>query len=224
MSNIKHLWAEVYFQDVTYYSHTNINSVLGAYSLIWIFFLWLSGHYDLKSNVLRTISGIGLGTLFILIAYALLPEALRTSRALILIGSLVSVLIVSFTGYLIRLFRSNKSKETEATNIAIVAYKENAQKLLQIIAGTKTKIENIHFISPASVRNDPFFSNDVNSLPKVVKTLKIHEIIYSSEDMSMKDIIHSMTSLESEVDDLWRDARWAMRELQGLNHNTVALL
>ncbi|MGO3396945.1 MAG: head completion/stabilization protein [Serratia proteamaculans] len=32
------------------------------------------------------------------------------------------------------------------------------------------------------------------------------------------------TSLESEVDDLWRDARWAMRELQGLNHNTVALL
>lgn len=32
------------------------------------------------------------------------------------------------------------------------------------------------------------------------------------------------TSLESEVDDLWRDARWAMRELQGLNHNTVALI
>ncbi|CAI1857762.1 Phage head completion protein (GPL) [Serratia quinivorans] len=31
-------------------------------------------------------------------------------------------------------------------------------------------------------------------------------------------------SLESEVDDLWRDARWAMRELQGLNHNTVALI
>ncbi|TXE33244.1 head completion/stabilization protein [Serratia marcescens] len=31
-------------------------------------------------------------------------------------------------------------------------------------------------------------------------------------------------SLESAVDDLWRDARWAMRELQGLNHNTVALI
>ncbi|MEH4266382.1 head completion/stabilization protein [Klebsiella aerogenes] len=32
------------------------------------------------------------------------------------------------------------------------------------------------------------------------------------------------TNLETEVDDLWRDARWAMRELQGLNHNTVALI
>lgn len=31
-------------------------------------------------------------------------------------------------------------------------------------------------------------------------------------------------SLESTVDDLWRDARWAMRELQGLNHCTVALI
>ena len=31
-------------------------------------------------------------------------------------------------------------------------------------------------------------------------------------------------SLESAVDVLWRDARWAMRELQGLNHCTVALI
>lgn len=30
--------------------------------------------------------------------------------------------------------------------------------------------------------------------------------------------------LESEVGDLWRDARWAMREIQGLNHNTVGLV
>ncbi|WP_193162957.1 head completion/stabilization protein [Enterobacter ludwigii] len=30
--------------------------------------------------------------------------------------------------------------------------------------------------------------------------------------------------LETEIADLWRDARWAMRELQGLNHNTVALV
>lgn len=30
--------------------------------------------------------------------------------------------------------------------------------------------------------------------------------------------------LETEITDLWRDARWAMRELQGLNHNTVALV
>ncbi len=32
------------------------------------------------------------------------------------------------------------------------------------------------------------------------------------------------TQLETEIADLWRDARWAMRELQGLNHNTVALV
>lgn len=30
--------------------------------------------------------------------------------------------------------------------------------------------------------------------------------------------------LESEVGDLWRDARWALREIQGLNHNTVSLI
>ena len=199
MSNIKNVWAEIYFQDSTYYSHTNIDTVLGAYTLFWVFFLWLTGHYDFKSNVLRTFSGIGLGTLFILIAYALLPEELRTSRALILIGSLVSICSVMLSSYLLRLFRNSAGFETVANNIAIVAGKINAQKLLQIITGTKLKIENIHFISPVPAQNDPFFSNDVASLPKLVKTLKIQEIIYSSEDMSMKDIIHSMTSMESEV-------------------------
>lgn len=199
MSNIKNVWAEIYFQDSTYYSQTNIDTVLGAYTLVWVFFLWLSGHYDPKSSEFRTMSGIGLGTLFILIAYALLPEALRTSRALILIGSLVSIFIVMVSRYLFRFNRGSSGYESGGINIAIVAEKINAQKLVHIINSANLKIENIHFISPLPARNDPFFSNDVKSLPKVVKTLKIHEIIYSSEDMSMKDIIHSMTSMESEV-------------------------
>jgi len=112
---------------------------------------------------------------------------------------LVSICSVMLSSYLLRLFRNSAGFETVAKNIAIVAGKINAQKLLQIITGTKLKIENIHFISPVPAQNDPFFSNDVASLPKLVKTLKIQEIIYSSEDMSMKDIIHSMTSMESEV-------------------------
>ena len=199
MSNIKNVWAEIYFQDPTYYSQTNIDTVLVAYTLVWVFFLWLSGHYDPKLSVFRTFSGIGLGTLFILIAYALLPEALRTSRALIIIGSLVSIFIVMLSRYFFRLLRGSSVYESGGINIAIVAEKMNAQKLVQIINGANLKIENIHFISPVPDRNDPFFSNDINSLPKLVRTLKIQEIIYSSEDMSMKDIIQSMTSMESEV-------------------------
>lgn len=31
-------------------------------------------------------------------------------------------------------------------------------------------------------------------------------------------------SLETEIADLWRDARWSMRELQDLNHNTTVLV
>ncbi len=37
------------------------------------------------------------------------------------------------------------------------------------------------------------------ALPNVAKTLKINEVIYSSEDLSMKEIIRSMTQLESKV-------------------------
>jgi len=199
MSNIKYIWADFYFRDSSHYKTTNIDLLLFVYVLIWVFLLWLMGHYDKKENKYGIITGIGAGTVFILITYALLPEQMRTSRALILIGSIVTLCVVSLTKALFSLRRNKSRMDSTEKNLALVANKENAKKLLQIILKSDTKLENIHFISPTSLNDDPYYSSSIDKLPALVKVLKINEIIYSSEDVSMKEIIRSMTSMESEV-------------------------
>ncbi len=199
MHLIKLWWAAYYFHDTDYYQTTNITVILGIYTLIWVFFLWIAGHYDRKSNWINTISGIGTGTFCILITYALLPEYMRTSRALILLGTMVSLGITLTTRFLWRSVNKSADESEAPLNIAIVALKPNAEKLLYLVKNVKSKVENIHIISPRPMDNDPYFSNNINDLPEVVKSLKIDEIIYSSEDMTMKDIIHSMTTMERQV-------------------------
>jgi hypothetical protein len=64
-----------------------------SYIAIWMLSVWIGGGYDKPVRPLRTLRPILIGTAFILIAYSLLPENLRFSRALILFA-LIAALIV----------------------------------------------------------------------------------------------------------------------------------
>src|SRR6185295_8262989 len=57
------------------------------YCLVWTVSIYFSGGYDLPIKPVRIVRGVFSGTLLILVVYALLPEELRYSRALILLGT-----------------------------------------------------------------------------------------------------------------------------------------
>lgn len=199
LSQIKLVWAVIYFHDIHYYQETNIDVIFIVYTLIWTFFLWLGGHYDSIKNVSNTIISVATGTFFILIGYALLPETMRTSRAIILIGTLVTLLICFLTSFISRIFRKKSNTLHQKYNIAIVAHRENAEKLFNVLSLNNVSAANIHYISPEYKMVDTWFTNNISALPAVVRALKVDEVIYSSEDLSMKEIIKSMTQLESKV-------------------------
>lgn len=199
LSQIKYFWAEFYFKDIYYYQNTSIDQVLMVYTLIWLFFLWLGGHYARQRKWWTTIFAIGTGTIFILMGYALLPEYMRTSRAIILIGTGFSAFIASITALIAHVVGRKSSRLLSEKNVAIVAYKDNAVKLLDIMKKSNIEEGQVHYIFPGTTTSDTWYSNTLDALPKVVSTLKINEVIYSSEDLTMKEIIKSMTHLESRV-------------------------
>lgn len=47
--------------------------------------------------------------------------------------------------------------------------------------------------------DDAYYTNIITFLPKVVNDLKIDEVIFSNENMTMKEIIKSMTTLDRSV-------------------------
>jgi O-antigen biosynthesis protein len=196
---IKDAWADYYFHDVTYYRNTSMDKILPVYAIIWVFFLWLGGHYDALRNRWNTLMHIGSGTIFILIGYALLPENMRSSRAIILFGSVVAFILTWLTSWAYKsIFQTNHPTPKE-NNVAIVAKKENALKLTQILKNAQYNEDNFHYIYPGENPNDSWYTNTIAGLPSIAKTLGINEVIYASDDITMKEIIRSMTLLESKV-------------------------
>lgn len=199
LNYIKVKWASYYFNDETYYINTSIDRILPVYAILWVFFLWLGGHYDALRNRWNTLLHIGTGTLFILIGYALLPENMRSSRAIILLGTIAVLILTLVTSWIYKIiFQTNKQPPKE-NNIAIVAKKDNGLKLAQILKNAQYNEENFYYIYPGVAVDDIWFTNTISGLPSIAKVLGINEVIYASEDITMKEIIKSMTLLESRV-------------------------
>jgi GT2 family glycosyltransferase len=62
--------------------------IIPSYILIWMFFVFLAGGYEKRIKPSGLLRGVLVGTISIIVVYSLLPESLRFSRALILLGSI----------------------------------------------------------------------------------------------------------------------------------------
>lgn len=195
---IKWAWALWYFKDAQYYENSNINQNLLIYAFTWVLSLRMGGHYDAVKFRFGPVISIFTGTFFILLIYALLPEHMRSSRAIIVLGTLSAIVSAYISTAIFWLFTSKKSSEM-VSSTAIVATRANGQKLAEVLQKSKGFNGDIHFIHPQNETADVWYSASIDTLPALVKALKINEVIYSSEDLTMKDIIRSMTLLESKV-------------------------
>lgn len=199
LTAVKAWWAGHHFGDTAYYEGTAINIMLGAYSAVWVFFLWLLGQYDARNRLTAAAAGVIMGTFSLLIVYALLPETMRTSRMMILSGSAVALIVSILTGYIAGLLKDPKRQGLSQLSTGIVAGKEGGMRLAELIINADSASREIHFISPEKTTSDPFFSGSLETLPGMVRTLNIGEVIYSSQDLPMKEIIKSMTSMQKTV-------------------------
>ena len=93
--------------------------------LFWQLVTYYTGGYDKPIRIIKIIGGQLLGTMMVLVVYALLPESIRFSRALILFGafwSLAIMLIWSMMAYIIG-FKSFKFGSTLAKRISISGHR-----------------------------------------------------------------------------------------------------
>jgi O-antigen biosynthesis protein len=102
-------WGQLIYSNVEYFNNeaSKFNSI-GA-MVVWLISLWFFGHYDKDWKWNRLFIGLSFGTLFILLIYSLLPDYLRSSRAMILLGNF-PLMAIAYCTMLIRknLFYTNK--------------------------------------------------------------------------------------------------------------------
>lgn len=185
--------------STNFYSKELIDLFLPAYTLIWMFFVYLSGGYDVPLKYRRIVRGVLAGTAFILIIYSLLPETYRFSRALILIGA-GNTLLIYFISRVVYSYLPfayyNKALSKSGNRLAIIGSEAEFNRVNELLKKTKIKAEFIGFISNENngIKNQAFIGH-FHQLNETINIHNIKEIIFCARDVSSQDIIEKMIKL-----------------------------
>lgn len=189
------LWEMYKFGIHNYYPKEFFQFIVPAYALVWLSSIFLSGGYDKPIKIWKILRGIAAGSMGILMFYSLLPENLRYSRALILLGS-ITVLIgiptlriignfIKFPG--IHLYTNRKKR------IVLSGSKEEISRIENLIEESGIINSNIvGYVADNQTETNGFYLGNLNQLDEVIKVHKIDEIIFCARDISSQKIISNM--------------------------------
>lgn len=189
------LWAKFYFGEAGYYVGSSLSWNIGLYATIWILFGWLIGYYK-KNNWSKRLQTVIIGVVAVLGVYGLLDESYRTSRVIILAGVLISWLSLSLTA----LLRKGGNTSRKGKKVLIVAEQTQAAIIKYQLAESKANTEVLGLVYPKDTGYDSnLYVNNISQLNQLTRVLKADEVIFSTEDMSTKDIMKTMMLLDSKL-------------------------
>lgn len=173
-----------------------IRYAIPAYAVIWLLFNLYSGTYDFPQKVKRFFFGTFLGTLFILVNYALLPKEYQFSRLYILVGTswviayyLISRIYLHFTiGKKFRL-----DTKTNA-NFIVVGSFEESERVGTMLRQINPRIEHIYLVSSTEEKNEKQ-AGISSQLDQLTHNLQVDEVIFCAKDVSAQEIIQWMSDL-----------------------------
>lgn len=193
---LKQYWAEkVTFGTGNDYPPEFMRFVVPAYIAVWMVSMFFSGAYDKPVNLIRVLRGMGIGTVVILVVYALLPESLRYSRALILLGFLSGSAALVAYRYILGLsrIRAFDTGEARQMRLAVIGSHEEAERVVALIRKTDPAAGITGIITPKPAEDFPGLLGHLGQLHEITSIYQINELIFCQKDLSAKAIIDLMT-------------------------------
>ena len=192
------LYAKSIYQN---YSHIDYHPQMvyygfAAYTLIWMGSVFVNGGYDKPANLIKILRGVMTGTVIILVSYALLPEDLRFSRALILLGTVSTSLVYILFRLLLHLlgFENYRLGRPIQQRVGIVANTDEFKRIRNLLEEAGNPIKSIFQISPQVSSEGS--ASQADRLQEVTEVYKLDTVIFSGEDVPSHRIISLMASVE----------------------------
>lgn len=203
MIAVKYFWENnIKAAENLHYPSSYLYFNIPLYTAIWIASLWVSGVYDRHKNLLRIVRGILTGSLIIAAIYGFLDENYRSSRAHILAGSALAIIVLP----LWRLLWSyvNKSDSPIASDgikkIAIVGEMDEVMRVRNLLNQSIQQYSYVGYFSNAINSEDHFCLGKIEDINLILPHTEVNEIIYCAKNISSKDIFNSMTTLGNDYD------------------------
>lgn len=196
---IKDLWALKIKTEQNFYPDEFTFYVLPGYLIIWLFAGYFSGAYDKPFRTRKIFRSLSFGTLIIAAVYGFLPEELRFSRAIILLGAVSTFIVMLFNRLVYNILKHKKFsfEITEVKNVAIIGNVEESQRVLTLLKQTSQNSNFIGFIRPNNSQKDKESIGEFNQIEDISSIYDINELIFCAKDISSKEVIQVMTELEN---------------------------
>lgn len=167
-----------------------------GYALTWLTTSFFAGGYDYPIQLKSYLKGSVLGTVLILVVYALLPKSVQFSRLFILLGALWVISYYLLSRIFLHLILRNRFDLSgiKSKNFAIIGEPSEVDRVQQILKNTTQKINSIHSVSPSCEKNRGD-SGVLDQLDQIIHIHKIDEVIFSAKNTSAEKIIEWMSRM-----------------------------
>lgn len=191
------LWEKFHFHQPDYYPAEFMQYAVPVYGLFFLIGILSSGGYQKPVNIYKVARGIFWGLIAILLAYSLVVEEYRFSRALILLGTLWSgtvLIIYRLLGNWLNIsdFRLYSQRTRK---IAIVGHSNEARRVQQILEETRIRSQLAGFIALNSTDKGKNYMGELSQLEEIIRINRIDEIVFCAENISSAEIIKAMLDL-----------------------------
>jgi len=230
------VWEVHLFGQHGVYPPVYLQVVVPAYILVWLLSLFLTTGYEKSVRLSDMLKGIIFGSLVILIAYSLLPESLRFSRALILFGSawaLVSAVAIRFFLSLLIPERFKLEAWKRKKRIIIAGSVQESERVFSIIRHTQVIPDLVGYVDPVENRVIPGYIGHIGQIGEIVRMNRADELVFCGRDISSQQIITTMlqftdTGLEFKIAPpeslsvIGSNSNETVGELYTLHYNTLS--
>ncbi len=180
------------FPDYYYYL------VLPCYVFLWQISILLNKGYKQPYSRNRLNRGIIIGAAIVLAIYALLPETMRFSRAVVVMGAMWTIIVVNFLRYLCEKCNiAGFSKQNTAKRMIIVGSPNELDRVLQMVRSMYVKNEFVGLVTTdSSLYDHNLYIGNVANLEELITVYRIDEVVFCGRDLSSEQIISWMSRLQ----------------------------
>jgi O-antigen biosynthesis protein len=191
------LWEKIKFGGGYSYPGIFSNTLIPVYGIVTVGSILIAGGYKAPSRIINVFKGIIIGTTIILVIYALLPQDLRFSRAIIVLGGIAALIIIPLYRILLAVagLRMIQNPFARAKKTIIVGDEDGFNKIRKLICSGSM---NSTLTGRVSIKREDLGTEvlgNLEQLPEVIRINRIDEVIFSTKELTASQIINSMQML-----------------------------
>ncbi len=188
---VKYYWA-TYVKQAANYNTQNIIIFFSTYILTWLSSIYLNGGYDKPLKLNRITRGMAIATLITLAVYGLLPEHVRFSRGITLLGAIIATGGILAARILLRKLGITKVQAaTDGTRGILLVGQEADFKPVKAIlkeAGVNSDIIGGVASEPITEKENNYLGS-IEQLGEIAQMHQSKEIIFVQNALSFAEII-----------------------------------